>query len=183
MDLDALLDNGDQAATILNKFYPVLLQHGWDDGSSLVGIEADFTLDNPDVQRVLKTLAQKVRAVADTTKADIQRLVGQAAEEGWSNSELAVAIRELGETSAPHRAALIATTESTSAYTKGALLYYGETGVVAKTEWLLSGDACPECQGLVADTPTAVLGEMFAGGVDGPPLHPGCRCALAPVVS
>ncbi len=49
----------------------------------------------------------------------------------------------------------------------------------ATQEWMTTPDErlCDICEPL--DGKTAKLGEKFPGGLDGPPAHPQCRCALA----
>lgn len=82
------------------------------------------------------------------------------------------------------RAEMIARTELIKAETQGQLALWKQQvaagmlpGDVLK-EWIVTDDdrLCPECQDL--DGNKVPLDLNFVGGVDGPPLHPNCRCAF-----
>lgn len=183
MDPDAIagqLDDGAQIVALMRRFYPLLLAAAYQDAGDLLGGAVAFDLENERVQEVLGALAGLVVGVAETTRDDIRALVGRAAQEGWDTATLAQAIREAGVTQSRARATLIARTEAASAYSQGALLAYRESGVVTGVEWLTAGDPCPVCDPL--DGQVVGLGKAFDGGIAHPPAHPGCRCAIAPVV-
>jgi hypothetical protein len=76
--------DGSQIAALMRKHYIQLLELATDDANTTLGLDAAFDLEMPEVQDVLDTLAKQIRNVADTTRADVQRLTGQAAEHGWS---------------------------------------------------------------------------------------------------
>lgn len=172
--------DGAQIAALMRKYHIRLLELATEDANTTLGIDAAFDLESEEVQDVLGMLAKKVRNVAETTKEDIRRLTGQAAEHGWSPADLAREIAKLGEIASTSRAELISRTEAAAAYSRGSLLRYAESGQVSGTQWLVT-DPCPICAPL-ADA-IAALGETFADGIDCPPAHPACRCALAPVLS
>ena len=117
-----------------------------------------------------------------STRDQIRALVGRQASEGWSIAQLAKEIRTLGGIESRKRAVVIARTETASAYSRGSLLAYQESGVVEKVEWLATIDdaTCPDCEGLHGTT--AKLGKAFGDGTLFPPRHPNCRCSLAPVI-
>lgn len=177
------LDDGDVLATLLRRYYPLLLEQAYGDAADLLTVDLAFDLDNPLVQEVLGELAQQVRRVTDTTKDEIRALIGKQADEGWSIPELAAEIRKLGEIHSKQRATLIARTETAAAYSRGSLLAYQQSGVVAAVEWLATLDdlTSPECAALHGTQ--APLGEAFADGTLHPPRHPRCRCTLVPVLS
>lgn len=182
IDVDQLgLDNGSGLATLLRRSYVGLLEQAFDDVSESLSLELAFDVENEDVQRVLAELALLVRNVAETTKEQIRDLVSQQASEGWSIPELADRIEQLGEIESARRGRVIARTETASAYTKGSLLAYQESGVVAEIEWLLSPESCPICVAIQAATPKVPLGELFSGGTM-VPAHPNCTCSIAPIV-
>jgi SPP1 gp7 family putative phage head morphogenesis protein len=180
VDLDSILDNGDEIASLMRPLYILLLTQAADDAGQVLGMDDLFSLDNPLVQETLTDLATLVRNVADTTKDEIRALVGRQAAEGWSVDELAQAILDRGEIASKTRAILIARTETAHAYSKGSILAYEASGVVSGTEWLLGPSPCPECRPLGGKT--VDLGKEFASGVLHPPLHPACTCAVSPVL-
>jgi hypothetical protein len=177
------LDNGDAFAGLMRRPYMLLLRQGWEAGSSAVGVDLAFDLANENVQRILKDLLIKIKGVAETTKDDIRRMVGEAAASGWSIEEFAAQIRAKGLEASKTRSEAIAVTATAEGYSRGSLLYYKESGVVEKTEWLLTDNPCPICEEIVASRPQVLLDEEFADGVFHPPAHPRCRCAIAPILS
>ena len=178
-DATQRLDDGTEIATVMRRFYPLVLEQAAADVQDQLGVDLAFNLNNPAVLQTLDKLATQVRDVADTTKDEIRTLTGQATQEGWSPTELARKIREHGVTASKTRSELISITESATAYTQGSLLAYHESGVVQGTQWIAT-DPCPICAAL--DGKTAALGESFDDGLDGPPAHPRCRCALIPIL-
>jgi hypothetical protein len=99
------------------------------------------------------------------------------------------------------RAEMIARTESARAISAGSATAWKETGVVSGKEWDASADACPFCEEMhrrvvPLNQPFFTQGQSMTVSwkgkpltmdfdyldIDGPPLHPNCRCALLPVV-
>lgn len=171
------LDDGTELLDILRPLYIELLAGGWDNGGAAVGFADPFTLENENVQRVLEELATRVKGITETTRERIRELVGQSAREGWSVDDLRQRIDESGVFGAA-RAEMIAVTETAAAYSRGSLLAYQESGVVSGVEWLIADEACEICGPLAGQV--VALGEAFAEGIDHPPAHPACRCAVAP---
>jgi SPP1 gp7 family putative phage head morphogenesis protein len=172
------LDDGSALAALLRPFYEALIAQAFEDAADVVDVT--FSLDNPFVQDVLESLAQQVRAVAETTRSDIQMLIGQQAGNGWSIEELAQAIRDQGVTSSETRALLISRTESAHAYSLGSQAAWKASGVVDRKQWLAS-DPCDICAPL--DGMVVGIDEEFADGISEPPAHPNCRCTLQPVLA
>lgn len=169
------LDFGAEIRSLMARFYPDVLARAYGEQAA-IDIDRAFDLANPRVQDTLDELAQLVARVSDTTRAEIQQLVGQAAEEGWGPAELGRRIREHGEAFSVARAETIAATELASAYSLGAILRWEDSGVVLGKEWLTTEGACPIC-GPLSGTVVG-LKDVFPGGVAFPPAHPNCRCAL-----
>lgn len=177
------LDDGTALATLVRRYYPLILEQAYSDANDVLGLDLAFDLANEQVQNVLGELAKLVTRVAETTKDEIAALIGKQAEEGWSIDRLADEIEALGEIHSKTRAVLIARTETAAAYSKGSLLAYQESGVVAQVEWLATLDdlTSPECAALHGTR--AELGKAFRDGTLHPPRHPRCRCTLVPVLS
>lgn len=175
------LDLGAGLTTLLRRAYVDLLAAAHGDAVDALGLEAAFDVELPEVQEVLDQVAMRARGISETTRAQIQELVGKAATEGWSNERLAQEILKLGKGLAPLRARLIASTETTHAYSQGQLIAYQRSGVVTGVEWLTaSSEVCPICEELGGKV--VGLYEEFAAGIIAPPGHPGCRCTLVPRV-
>lgn len=174
------LDDGQAAAALLRPFYERLMQIAWADAGAVLGMEMIADLANPFVVDTLASLARSIRGIAETTREQIRELVREGNEQGWSVTDLADRIIATGATGSEARAILIARTETASAYSQASILAYRESGVVSGIEWLTAGDPCPICDPL--DGQIAALGKSFPGDIAHPPAHPGCRCAIAPVV-
>lgn len=120
--------------------------------------------------------------IADTTRDFMRADVETAIADGWSNDRLATALAESYGFS-KDRAMTIARTETNFAASQGALEGYKASGVVEGKIWLTADDdlVSEECQ---ANGDAGVIGldEDFPSGDDAPPVHPNCRCAIAPVV-
>lgn len=111
----------------------------------------------------------------DATTTDIvNELTAAAIQDGLTTDEYADLLRDaFGFSDA--RADMIARTETAFAETAGTIEGYAASGVVEGFEWSCDPAACDEC--LELDGTVRELGE------EGPPLHPNCLCAIAPVLS
>lgn len=76
----------------------------------------------------------------------------------------------------PSRAEMIAHTETARAVTAATMDTYSANGV-GQWDWVLSDDACPECEEQESRNPHEVSDPVQV------PLHPRCRCAASPVAS
>lgn len=172
-------------------------------GAARIEAEApSFDFANPEVQRHVDRATTRIATgVNETTQIRVSALLGRGLEEGRTIDELARGVQEATGVDGA-RAEMIARTESAKAYVQGQIASWGESGVVVGKRWLLAPDACEFCRAMSRETNDASipLGEPFrrmgqtvegvAGGtlqldyedIDGPPLHPGCRCDVIPVL-
>ena len=85
----------------------------------------------------------------------------------------------------PERADLVAKTEITRVNSAAAMSAYQDAaaaGVQLKKRWLVaSADVCDECKEN-ADAGAIALDAAFPSGDQHPGAHPGCRCAVSPVI-
>lgn len=107
-----------------------------------------------------------------------------------------------GESMSDYRSNMIARTETARAQVNGTLAGWEATGVVEGKQWLASPDLCEFCQaaseqygkanvplsvslysqgGSLTGSEGGVMNFDFAS-VDGPPLHPHCKCSMIPVI-
>lgn len=169
-----------------------------------------FNVANPEVQKFVDNYTARLASdVAEFTHVKASELLGDGLAQGESITQLADRIRPWAEADpltpsiggAKYRSEMIARTESARAYVKGEQLAWKQTGVVSGKQWLLAPDACPICEEAAAqfanktipldanfydkgDTIDTGDGEMKLDyeDIDGPPLHPSCRCDLIPVL-
>lgn len=161
--LDAMLSQANEAAVAWAQ----------ERAGALVGMKKD-----PDTGEWVEN-PNPAWSIDETTREEVNTLVGQATEEGWSNDELADALEESGAFSSA-RAEMIARTETAMADVQGNLAGWKESGVVEGKEWSVSQDeVCDECNAL--DGVVVPLDGSFPNG--DPPLHPNCRCDVLPVMA
>jgi len=172
-DVVSRLDDGDRVEQLMRKFYPLVVEDAFKD-ASLAGVPVAFGLEMEEVQQVLGKLAKDIRAVAETTKDEVRRLVGLQAENGWTVEELAAQIMDLAETRSKTRALLIARTETGNGYNLGAVTAYRAGGVTHVD--VLDGDDDAECA--AANGSRWTLEEAEANPLG----HPNCVRAFSPVV-
>lgn len=169
----AALDDGEAVARLMQRFYPLIVESAFGD-ASLAGIPVAFDLENAHVQTVLGRLATDVRRVAETTRDDIRRLVGQQAEQGWTIDELAERILELGTIKSESRATAIARTETGTGYNLGSIAAYRAAGLTHVD--VLDGDTDEPCASANGSRWTLEQAEANPLG------HPNCTRAFQPVI-
>lgn len=119
-----------------------------------------------------------IRGIDQTTVEQVRAAVAGWLETGGTDADLRAALESIFHD--PRRAALIAQTESSRAYTQGALERY-KRAEVKEVEFYTTRDSlvCPVCGPLHKTRAPIDVG--FAG-IGFPPLHPGCRCYTRGVI-
>lgn len=143
-----------------------------DRGAEMIGkryVDGEL-VDNPDAKW----------RITDETREAVRKSIAQGIADGWTLDEFSTNLASDYAFSAD-RADVIGRTETRLADTRGQVAAWKESGVVAKKEWLLSEDEpCDDCVDN-ADAGAIDLDDVFPSGDDAPPLHPNCRCVVAPV--
>jgi len=190
---------GDKALKTVRKF-PVAGKKSYEQVQKAAEVEIDFAewIDDPEVLQALEDeeflFAQKI---SETSAEDLRDSLLEGMENGETVDQLKDRIEELYEGWEGYRAERIARTESARAYSKGHVEAWRATGVVKNKVWVAAADACPFCldmNGTVVELDSNFMDEgetqdVEWGGkeislsqdysdVEGPPLHPNCRCAL-----
>ncbi len=164
-----------------------------------VGVELAFDVANPLVRHFLETYIPKLAgSVSVATRTGIAEALAAGLREGESIPKLRDRVRDVFKEAKASRAACIARSEECRAATKGEIEGWRQSRIVEGKEWIIQGDACEWCvemEGRTTDLDGLYfeVGESFTnsnGGVmvldyteiDGPPLHPNCRCALVPIL-
>ena len=148
----------------------------------LPGIIVDWHLGNPKAQEWLgKYSLNLAKGLNETTRDEIRQALKTGLSLGETRDELAKRVGAVAEDMVTWRAKMIAQTETINAYTQGSLQLYRESGVVKKKTWLdgqpLACEFCQDLDGTSVDLDSEF--ESPLGNVQGPALHPGCRCAIA----
>lgn len=154
-------------------------------------MDLSFDLDNPRAVAYLKDHgARQVTQINETTWETLNRLVTQAADEGWSYARTAEAItdkfREFAvgrpQDHIDSRAHLVAVTEVGNAYEEGNLIVardLQDAGLPVEKKWDTVGDSkvsagCRENE----DAGWIGVNMAFPSGHQRPLRFPGCRCEL-----
>ena len=120
--------------------------------------------------------------ITEGTREYLRAAIRDAIDEGLSNQDLAARLAESYGFS-KRRAMVIARTETNRASNEGSLASYKASGLVTAKEWLTAEDdlVSPECQENGEAGPIG-LDAKFPSGDECPPVHPNCRCTIAPIV-
>lgn len=122
-----------------------------------------------------------VSSLAEGRMSALAGVLADGLAAGDDTASIAGALEDLLDD--PGWAQMVALTETTRAVSTASLDSYRRNGVEA-VEWLTAEDqrVCNVCAGNEEDGPVLV-GMGFGSGDPGPPAHPSCRCALAPVIA
>lgn len=147
----------------------------------VIGITVDWTLQNPEAQQFLRKHSLKLaKGINSVTQKKIRSALLTGVDLGEGTKELAKRVRAVLTDATTWRSRQIAQTETIRAYSQGSIQLYKKGGVEKKV-WLDGQEgACPICEDL--DNSVVKIDENFAGGYDGPPAHPSCRCAISGIV-
>lgn len=156
-----------------------------------LGMDIKFDLQNPRAVKYLKDYGAKlVAGINEETQRQLQALLAQAADEGWSYDRTAKAITDKFDGFADgrpqdhidSRAHGIAVTELGNAYAEGnleAAQSLADAGIEMEKSWSTVGDA--KVSEICAGNEAAgwiPLDDSFPSGDDRPLAHPYCRCDL-----
>ena len=187
-----------QLSADLTPFIKAQLTESMIDALQAVRPDGLINATSPDVLRALESRQGQIRTIVSTSEQEIRRLITEGIEEGLGAKAIARNIRDNID-SAKH-AERIARTETIWAHNEGTEVGWKQSGVVIAKEWDTAPDErrCEFCE-LMHGVQISLDGEFFGKGdtMDGrdggslsfgyeeirhPPLHPGCRCSLLPVI-
>jgi hypothetical protein len=172
-----------------------------------VGHGAIVTVGQKQINEITKRQIVRLSGeISRYTKVRLRSILGEGIEMGESIPELTDRVQnwagEFGDTKrgTRTRARMIARTESARAVVEGQIESYETSSVVDRKEWVLAPESCEFCNALARKSKKIKVRDSFMkkgsvlkgeeGGVmkldysaiEGPPLHPNCRCALIPVL-
>src|SRR4030095_10490443 len=109
-------DELEELTKIMDKFYLVSGQAAATAASSFLGVSIDWTISNPNIQRVHRQLARRVVGISDQTREDVAKIVVDSLQEGVTLDELSGRLTGLFEETYRNRSMVIGRTESMYAY-------------------------------------------------------------------
>lgn len=203
----SLFDEGafrDTMVAVATPFLVRFLVEGGRNGNRRIGIEGAFDVTLPEVDAWVQGYTYKFAAKVSATLADnLRGHISEGLLNGETIPQLRDRVREVfGPDQRKQYSEMVARTESARAQNMGQVEAWKQSGVVSGTEWSASPDCCEYCAEM--DGRTVNLGETYfdQGGsleipgadgegtrsmnfgyeeIEGPPLHPNCRCVLLSV--
>ena len=188
---DSLLDPEAEAEALIKevkKFFTILVQEEGEEAMVSAGLEAAFDARSARVQAALLKNMQKFSGeVSDETVKKVREAIAAGIDAGEAIPAIRTRIVE-ATVFGKARAEVIARTETTRAQNFASIEAWRESEVVTGKVWYTALDE------RVDDECAALHGEEFGldenvdpgnsyGRIDGPPLHPNCRCTLLPVLN
>ncbi len=119
---------------VLTRYHALAGETAYAALAEQIGIGIDWNLANPNVQRVLDRLAERIVGINQTTIDDVRRVVGSALDEGVTVQDLGGRLKGLFEETYRNRSLTVARTESQVAYNLAQVLGYAESGAVPFAE-------------------------------------------------
>jgi HK97 family phage portal protein len=180
------------------------------DTVSKVASSVDFAVERADLERYAETesirLARRTASgVTETQAVRFKEVLGNGVAEGETVDELATRVQDWAasqkdEDGSWSRARTVARTEAMRAARTAEVEAWTSTGMVTGKTWLLAPDPCEFCEAASKSFGEKAIGlgdsfytkgEVLTGAdgnemvldyenVDGPPLHPNCRCSVQP---
>ncbi len=151
-----------------------LLMEGVDQASRL-GLAVDFEMANQQVLDYARKFNNEWWGKLETTTRNgLRTAIGTHIESG---APLPTLRQNLTPLFGKKRAEMIASTETTRLFAEGNKIAYRQAGVEeVEFRTVHDGNVCPECE--------SYDGERYPIGREDvtPPIHPRCRCWIAPVV-
>lgn len=148
----------------------------WEPGHATAAAELAGTDGGRGLARMLDEAAIVIRGIDDTTRDLLAHALAEGTAAGENAATLAGRLSTILDD--PARAEMVARTESARAMTVAARDSYTDNGIAGR-QWLAASDAEPDCAALNGAI-VAMDAEFPTGD---PPLHPRCRCAIAPVLA
>lgn len=201
---DVGLDPEKEANVMVRIFKPLLgdlIKDQSKQAFGFIGINDQLNLDNPSVRNyLLKRIVKFSKNMTKLSNKKIARALAEGVQEGESIAQLKKRIGNVFDDMKGYRSERIARSEVSRATNFANEQSYKDSGVVVEKEWLTFFDerSCEFCP-LMNGTRKKLGGKYFSKGdamtgskggtlpfgfdnIEGPPLHPNCRCTLVPVI-
>ncbi len=145
------------------------------------GPRLQFDPDTPEGRAIYREVGERIAGIRETTKAAVKAYVARNRLEGGGVNELAkLLLDDPSGAFGKARARMIARTEAGTAYNRGSVLGYRQSGRVSKVK-VYDGDGCGWSSHTDSDKAHDSIRDL--DDVAGHELaHPNCRRAFAPYV-
>jgi hypothetical protein len=137
----------------------------------------DFDATSGHMQTYLENRSTEVAGlINDTTKEDVRNVISEMASTDASVDEIANVVKGYFSDNADMRSMRFARTEMIGAANYAAEQAAFQTGLELEKSIDCASDADSDCTDLANES--VPLGDTFSNGLEAPPIHPNCRCAL-----
>ena len=162
-------------------------------------VTREFDSTDPGILNAMGKRNMAIRGINRTTQKQVREAISTGLEAGEAGSAIRKRINGVYDFASLTRAKNIARTETIWAFNEGAVQGYRQSGVVIGKEWLTAEDerVCEWCGPMdgkveLLDNDFWKMGDEFEGRDGGvlrfqtenighAPLHPQCRCSIAPI--
>lgn len=171
--------------SLMDKFYATAGELAAADASATLGVQIDWALSNPNIQRTMGMLSKRIVGINETTRLDVSKVIADSLTEGVTLDELAGRLDGMFAETYKGRAMTVARTESMYSYSMSSLRSYEESGVIESVEFADNPDhdtdPMPPTDTTCADRNghETELGKA-SDYVDS--AHPNCILAVLPIV-
>ena len=171
-------------AGVLLRFYHANGEAAFATITDLLGVSIDWTLANPNIQRVVHDLGRRIVAISEQTRQDVVATIDAGLREGVSMPELGDRLSTLFTETYRTRAVTVARTESQVAYNRASLVGYAETGQVQSVELLdnPAHDTDPGSDGLTCAERNGLIVGLVQAQTHIAAEHPNGTLAVSPVL-
>jgi HK97 family phage portal protein len=179
-------DEERQLRLVLGKYYEANGKAAFDAAAELLGIEIDWDLANPNIQRVMATLAKRIVAISDQTRIDVSQIISDSLSEGVTLQELSERLSGLFDETYKGRAMTVARTESMVSYNKATAIGYAESGEIDEIELADNPDHVEDygaTDGLTCAERDGLIVKLSAVDTHIQAEHPNGSLALIPILS
>jgi len=186
--------------SVLRPFLKTIIEDKGRETLGFLGVDGLLDLATERAKRFLEKEGVKfIKEVNKVTAEKLRKTLAEGIEKKEGIPELSKRVNKVFREAIKSRAEIIARTEVLRATNFATNEGYLQSGVVTKKEWLTAMDerTCPWCNsmdGKIIDVKDTFFKKGDTLEVDGkttrfdyehinhPPLHPGCRCTLIPVI-
>ena len=198
---EILLKKDEEVLRTINIVMPTLenvFKESGDATFEFLGVDMEMDVTEPEIQKLLKADTRRFASeVTIVTNSAIKAQVAEGLKLNEGISDIAKRISTVFNKAEGYRAEMIARTETIRFNAAATQRAFKDSGVVKAKEWIVNPGACQFCQpmaGKVVDLDASFYkkGDTASGDDGGtlnldyvttehPPLHPNCRCDLAPI--
>ena len=200
-----ILSNQAQLPAVVREFLQRQAEAGMRMGMTQVPLDRQVpVLPEAFDRRLEQGMVRLQRQSRSSLRVAIRDLFGDGLERGESPAELANRVQDWAkrggdiDRQAKWRATRVARTEASRVLNEGQIAAWEEAGI-ERMEWLIAPNPCEFCDMMKKKANQSIKAPFFAQGeslvtntgkrldfdyapINGPPLHPNCRCTLVPVI-